>query len=397
MNELLSEKIGPGKLVLSISNDRVELYVSWLPHDAHELPALKLEDLTPLLEKARISVTEERRGLLDRSLALMEGFTPPIVNYLLLSGQAPVPGQPAIIWKVDPGTGKSEDDGLAAFDPYSVQRFINVNEGETVCELVTPVKTVDGVDVYGQVVHGPEIDDKPVKPGQGMILQPDGRTCVAQTSGAIHFKEGAISVQPLLEIKGDVNFKVGHIKFNGTVQIRGTILDNFNVSATKDVFVSGNIEASRVEVGGALVVNGGITGHLTGTIKAGGTVKAKYINSATVESLQEVLVSTEIISSRIRAGTKLVAERGALVGGNANAGELIRCAVLGSKMGQLTRVAVGSEKKAEHKPMMNVLRRLYSNVNMKIGARCQMLTVDEKTGPLLIKEDEESPGLIQML
>ena len=81
-------------------------------------------------------------------------------------------------------------------------------------------------------------------------------------------------------VPGNVDIETGHIKHPGAVLVDGDVLAGARVEADGDIEVRGTVEASYIHTGGSLTVHGGIAGMGEGTVKAAGSVYAKYILEA---------------------------------------------------------------------------------------------------------------------
>jgi len=86
----------------------------------------------------------------------------------------------------------------------------------------------------------------------------------ALKDGAVHYVDGSIAVYDVLEINGDVDFNTGNIDFNGYVNIKGTVEDNFSVKAEKDIEIGGVYGIGGVKLiestGGSIYIRGGVAG-----------------------------------------------------------------------------------------------------------------------------------------
>ncbi|MDT8992686.1 FapA family protein [Curvibacter sp. APW13] len=158
-----------------------------------------------------------------------------------------------------------------------------------------------------------------------------------------------VHVEPVLEVE-EVNLATGNLHFDGTVRVKGDVIQGMKVQATGDVEVGGVVEGSQLDAGGHVIVKGGI---IAGAFaRAAGTVAARFIESSTVDAGtliavdDMVLESTLVSRDQIHIGIK-VPQRGKLVGGSTQAGKWIRVPYLGSSKGGVTQVAVGVNPELE--------------------------------------------------
>ena len=117
-----------------------------------------------------------------------------------------------------------------------------------------------------------------LKSGKGTALSEDGRQVVATTDGQPKLKSnGAVEVQSLLTINGDIGLETGHVEFEGTVDVRGAVNSGYRVKC-KDLRAK-EIQAATIEVSGNLSTSSGIYGS---NLKIGGMLKARHINNCTI-------------------------------------------------------------------------------------------------------------------
>lgn len=152
-----------------------------------------------------------------------------------------------------------------------------------------------------------------------------------------------IHVEPVLEVD-EVNLATGNLYFDGTVRVKGDVIQGMKVQATGDVEVGGAVEGSQLEAGGHVLVKGGIIAGANA--RAAGTVAARFIESSTVEAgtliaVDDMVLESQLLSrDQIHIGLKSP-QRGKLVGGSTQATKWIRVPYLGSDKGGVTQVAVG--------------------------------------------------------
>lgn len=89
-----------------------------------------------------------------------------------------------------------------------------------------------GRNVMGQVVKPPAARMLRLQSGRNVNLEDNGRVVVAAAKGILNRPElEKFEVLDVLEIKGDVDFKVGHVNFPGLVRVMGAVLPDFRVRA----------------------------------------------------------------------------------------------------------------------------------------------------------------------
>lgn len=267
----------------------------------------------------------------------------------LASGVAPVAGEDGRIelqivdaLQAPPvEDGEAVQQGEGTVDLRHVQSFLNVAAGQLIGTVRPP-----GAGVAGTSVHGRQISAVPGKPlalqlEKNIRLADDGVSLYAESDGRLFCRGNEVSVEDTYAVKGDVDYKVGNIVFNGFVEISGDVLDGFSVKATKGIKIQGNIGVCEIETAGDLVFCG-MNGMGKGTIVCGGNLTANFIADAQVECEGNVQVETEIRSSYIHANGCIKVNKGLVAGGECVALAGIESSVLGTVSSQRTRVVAGA-------------------------------------------------------
>ncbi len=227
--------------------------------------------------------------------------------------------------------------------------FHDINLVESVCTgQVLAVKQpkddgLTGQDVTGATQLAPPAKDVAIVAGKNVMLLDDGVTYAAGIDGQVKYKATTLSVEPVLEIAGDVDYHTGNLAFLGTVIIRGSVLDNFTVRASQDIIINGSVGMSQVEAEGNVQVRGGIMGKESGLVRAGGTISAKFVENAKLRAERHVIVSESVLHSQVDAGhtVALTGKKAILAGGRCRAGHAIYAKEIGLIGGALTAVEVG--------------------------------------------------------
>ncbi|HTX71782.1 MAG TPA: FapA family protein [Rectinemataceae bacterium] len=245
---------------------------------------------------------------------------------------------------------KEAADGRVNFKELGLIQ--NVVAGQPLARKVPPEVGQTGRTVTGKVIPARNGKDIPTPLGRNVHMGEDGATIIADINGQVTFLAGKINVEEIFTVPGDVNLKTGNIMFLGTVIIQGNVDDGFVVKASGNVEVRGGVGKSEVVAEGDIVVHQGVTGKSGCIINAGKSVWAKFIENATVESGEHVIVSDGLINCTVTANKKIICQgkRAAIVGGAYRACEEINAKTLGSPVGGAeTILEVGYDPKAKEK------------------------------------------------
>jgi uncharacterized protein (DUF342 family) len=203
-------------------------------------------------------------------------------------------------------------------------------EGRTVTDELVPAR--DGV---GEVT---------LQAGKNTLLSEDGCSLTAAIAGQVLFAAGVASVEPVLEIRGNVDFKTGNIDSQGSVIVRGDVTEGFHVTAQGNIDVHGLVEAATLRAKGDIIVHKGVLGKGAASLQAGGDVFAKFVDRVKLRAGRDAIIGGEILTSEVRAGRLVKCEgaRGSIVGGHVSAVETITAATIGSRLCVSTFVNAGA-------------------------------------------------------
>jgi len=196
-----------------------------------------------------------------------------------------------------------------------------------------------------------------------------------------------------------VGLKTGHIIFLGTVIINGNVEDGFTVKAAGNIEVSGTVGKAVLDAEGDIIVHKGITGKNTGTIKAGRSIWARFIENTMVECGNMVVVSDGIINSQVDAFKRIICrgKRAHIVGGRLRATEEINAKILGSPTGSTETICeVGIDPKS--KLLLDTLTAKKGDMDEQlkdIQLNLQTLINIKKQRKSLPKDKEDQLGELQ--
>lgn len=353
-------------LVFEVTPDGLSCTCSYLPSSAGT--PLTLDELRSFMGQSKVV-----EGIIDEGIgAVLEAATSltPLSDLLLACGTPMVQGEDGRIELVVPDAldvpEPEDEDEASTVDFRIVQEFYNVKPGDLVGKVLPP-----GDGVKGRSVFGKDIPAKPGEPlklvlGQNVRLGDDGCSIFAEVEGRVCCKGAEISVEDIYTVKGDVDFKVGNIVFNGFVDVSGDVLDGFEIKATKGVKVQGNVGVCRIETDGNITICG-MSGQGKGQIRCGGSITANFLNDVHLESEGDVLVETEIRNCFIKALGAVRVNKGVISGGETVALAGIETASLGSVTSLHTHVVAGVNYRDmdEHNRLFNEMKQLIADFNAK--------------------------------
>lgn len=281
-----------------------------------------------------------------------------------------------------------EKDKRGSIDYRKLNLFDPVYKGDFIGKTTFPTAGKPGISVLGESIppqKGLSLENPP-KAGNGVRTEKneEGELCFyAEMDGRIVYESNTISMSDQYVLHDDVDFSVGDIDFPGYVEIHGNIMNEFNIKA-KEIKISGNVGVCSLESEGDIHI-GGMSGNEIGSIKCGGGLFARYLDSCRVECRKNLVVNNEIVNCRIKCGGH-VEVKGSLVGGECQVLEGIEAKTIGSEVGVRTKVICGVCYIAENK---------IKEIDDKLGpVTSQIRKLSKKLDPL-VKNPKAVLGLSQ--
>jgi uncharacterized protein (DUF342 family) len=223
-----------------------------------------------------------------------------------------------------------------------------VQEGEVLARVQPIQEGLQGTTVTGKAL--PYETKKIQKLAPGPNTNQDGDCVVATCSGRFEISQTSFRVNEILELESDVDYGTGHIDFPGDVIIHGEIKDDFRVHSGGSIYCKKTMDASEVSCSGDLMVNWGIIGKKKGSVKAGGSVKTRFIENCYVEAKGAIFVEVGIMNSTVYSlDTIELGMKGVIVGGTIHGQNKVVATQIGSTMGPRTEIYLGIDYTVKQK------------------------------------------------
>lgn len=324
----------------------------------------------PVLDGTKLKLDEIRSFLGTQNIkhGIKEDLFSEIVQkqddyheWLIAEGSPSIPGKNASIAfhfskeGIDLKPQQLEDGSV---DFYNLNLIQVVEAGTVLAEKTPPQPGINGINVFGEEKKAPAGKDIRLPAGQNTQIIENNTKLVATKQGHVVYTGNRVNVLATYEIKGDVDFNTGNIKYPGNVIVYGNVKNNFEIEASGDVEIFGTLEGS-VKTEGNLQVKNGI---VRGRVLASGNVFTRYIENGHVQSKMSIIVTEAVMHSDIKAVQKVTVsgKKGLLVGGSCSAGDEIKAKNIGSNLGTLTTLEVGilPEARQEYKELSKKLNTL---------------------------------------
>ncbi len=339
--------------IIEFSNNKM---LCWL-----KLP--KRNDLDSLTENMVLTLlfkSNIRKGINRNEIQKMVKFPVGGEKYLVASGKEPVHGQDGYYEYFVDLKQQTEpiflEDGSADFSNLDVINQIHV--GDKIAEYHKATKGENGYNVLGEVTPAQNGKEIPILKGDGFMILSDRVTYVAKISGVLSVVNGIISIKKVM-IVPEVRITDNKITYDGVVFVKGDVNSGSEIAATGDIIIGGHMESSIVESGGNVIIGGGATCPVRGSIKAEGDVTAKFFEGVSITGKN--VSGNYFINCEIHANgfLKTYGRQGLIYGGNAYSLSGIESAVIGNKTGARTIITLGvsSALLAEHNKIQKQISR----------------------------------------
>ncbi len=250
---------------------------------------------------------------------------------LMIRGEPPIhgiDGKVEVFFDFHERPGEILPDGTIDF--RNINKFPQVQKGETVVKIYEPTEGTKGTDVEGKPIFpiaGIEYD---IEIGDGIEVKREFisdedrylRSYLAERSGVVisHFKKGKREPENLKKIEirnkiairnvdfstGNIGNEIEEIRCVADVTVNGDIRGSFAVLIDGDLDVKGAIEGRIVDVSGNLKAS-----FIRSKAKIGGDIEVKTAMNSEIETNYSVLIEKEIIRTKVSCNTLKMIPRGA--------------------------------------------------------------------------------------
>lgn len=385
-----------GKFAIEVSEDQMKAYLRLVP-PRKTGRIVELDDVQAELPKRGIVFGINEKEIINA--IDNEKYNQPV---LIADSLLPKDGENARLdykFKVEKEVELSEDE-KGRVDFHELDLIENVVVGQVLAKCIPATKGVPGKTVTGRELPAKDGKDIQLVLGKNTKFNEDQTEIIAEINGQVVYAKGKISVEPVYEVKGDVNLETGNIVFLGTVIVRGSVEDGFSIKAAGNIDIRGSVGKAQLEAEGDIIIKQGLLGKDEAIIIAGNDIIAKFIeHTKTVEAGRDIIVAEGIMHSFVDAGKRVICngKRAMIVGGRIRAGEEINAKVIGSTSFTETEVEVGVDPKSRQQLLdLNEESRQSKDKVRDLGMNINTLKTQKKaSGNKLAPEKEEM--LMKML
>ena len=275
--------------------------------------------------------------------------------YEVASAILPENGKDAYVqynFETDKSKIRAQESASGNIDFKELNNIQNVVTGQALATKIAATRGKGGKTLYGHYLEAQNGKDIQVQLGQNVHFDSDGVTILASCDGQVIFENGKISVEPMLTLDA-VNIKSGNIKFVGSVIIKGSVDDGFDVRATGAIDIGGSVGKCTIESeNGDIVIHQGVFGKNEGYIKAGKSLWCKFVQETKIEVEENLIATDSLMNCDVTAMKNIIlyGKKAQITGGKLFATEEICARTVGSPGGgATTTLSVGVDPRAKKK------------------------------------------------
>lgn len=304
---------------------------------------ISLQQITFMLtEKHKVSIGCIDNEAIEEALkSLNDGYI--IEDVTVCKGTPPINGRNAVIeyfFERPSVKPKLLPNGRVDYKEFT--KFVFVQKDQLIIKRSPATKGKPGRDITGNTIKPVEGKDRNVEVVDGVYANLEKTEFRSKYNGHIILSGDTITVLPLLQVDGDVDMRIGNVRFEGTIHITGNIQSGFIIEAD-DIVVDGIVENAELKARNTIVIRRGIKGTISkGFVKAGGNISIGYCENARISSGGELSIEKYCYNSLIEANSIEALGKDAVIsGGTIKAFSTIRVSKIGSKSSGKMEVSLG--------------------------------------------------------
>ena len=192
--------------------------------------------------------------------------------------------------------GHLREDGTMDFHDRELLKPIST--GEALGRLHPPVQGSPGLRVDGKRTAAKAARALHVGPGAELLA--DGRVLATCAGVVIYVERRSIEVGTHYAHQGHVDLRSGDLSMDGSLVVRGDVQRGFEVRATGDLEIKGDVDGGSAYAGANLSVSGGVRGSEGSMVSANGDLRARHAERARLDSGGAIEL-TDAVNSELSA------------------------------------------------------------------------------------------------
>lgn len=339
---------GQGRLFLDISEDKMSAKISRFTEKLYDDDSFEKDQSWLKNEFNRLGISTAVSNENIKAALEILGKKESLNGFEIAKGLPPTGGKEPFLFLSYKESPLSEGNENAKVDMREIQQRTIVRAGTIIAEIRYKHPGADGFNVFGEAI--PKLESEPfeVTLGEGIETTEDGKFR-AQFDGVPAVEGNNLTLAKAYVVNGDVNLRVGNIRFDGPVEIKGSIDTGAIVECTGPLVVEQSILGAKVRSKTTVDVKGSITMGGQGHVIAKESIDAEFVENAKLQCNGEIRAKKAILNSEVLAGKGIEITEG---GGIAAGGTLIcrgnlKTGNLGFKNGAQTVVHCGGDFRTE--------------------------------------------------
>lgn len=354
----INEAINRGMKVIIPEDELSATIVFQLPTDF--LQSIDREQL----KKTVLLKMRQQRVSYGLDVDILDGPLETHEPYVIALAKLPINGKNAEVRMQELPEKNPEVDQDGSSNFYNINLMLSIATGDWLGEKTPATPGSAGVNIRGKVIDAMDGEDIPLLYDKGSVSEEDEDGIVvlrALKSGMLHYLEdGRISVLTHMNYD-NIDFSTGNVDFDGSITIRGTVMDGFSVKATGDISILGEMGVGAVNLiestTGSILIKGGMSGHSKAIVRAARDVFVKFVLDTTVECGGKLSIGYFCRNSRLTADELVVeSSKGRIQGGRIEVGIMLTANEAGSEMEARTEIYIqGFKRDVMEKRLQNLM------------------------------------------
>jgi uncharacterized protein (DUF342 family) len=267
---------------------------------------------------------------------------------------------------------KIDENGVA--DYRELGEIPVVRKDSVVMQRIPAIQGKEGHSVFGEVIQPRIGENIPFsKDMTGVYVNPeDENQLLSSVTGQPVPVPNGMTVSSILTLD-TVDFSTGNVNFDGSVVVKGDVVEGMTIEALEDVIINGNVIGATIKSMGGLIIKGGVMGSSqlfsnadiiikngvqgaeqpsdenndTQKIVARGSVIVEFVENYHIEAGYDIAISKYALNTELMAGNKIFAgaknssNKSSIIGGSSCALIQLKAAVVGARSGIRTQLQVG--------------------------------------------------------
>ena len=341
---------GAHKISVSISQDKLEAKVAGFNKSYYDDPSFQVNLDWLNLELDRLGIKAGRDADLMKTVADIIVKKETLDGVQIARGRASEGARGPFLHPSykDVRSADAVENAGAKVDIREMQQRSIVRIGQLIAEIKFHHAAKLGVDVFGNDVPAAADEILDVKLGEGVEAR--GKMKFHAIADGIPLVEGnSVALSKAFVHNGDVNLRSGNVRFDGPVEIKGSVDTGAVVDVKGMLTIHGSVRGGFIRSSDSIEIKGGVITGEMGKIIAKFDITADFIENSQIQCGGDLKVRKAVINSDVVAGKSIQTSdpEGIVAGGMLSCKEFIRAGNLGFKRGAVTEVDVGVDYRVE--------------------------------------------------